>query len=123
MNEQIERIMKSLGCTEAEAKQIIADDKAVDRGERMEFDLSPEQEKLAKKMAGTGTRKTSDTPQRRTYKPNETKSDLIEKLNAFLIENGYQEVVIVNKERQIAFKTADNAYEITLVQKRKQKGA
>jgi hypothetical protein len=38
-----------------------------------------------------------------------------------LIENGYVGVEILNKERQIGFKADGNAYELTLVQKRKPK--
>ena len=56
---QVERIMRNLKCSKEEAEQIIADDKAIDRGERMAFDLSPEAEKQAKKYANTGTRQTA----------------------------------------------------------------
>jgi hypothetical protein len=36
-------------------------------------------------------------------------------------ENACVDVEITNKERQIAFKIGENAYELTLVQKRKPK--
>ena len=42
---QIERIMRGLKCSREEAEQILADDKAIDRGERMSFDLDKEKEK------------------------------------------------------------------------------
>ena len=42
---QKERIMRSLGVSEAEAEEIIAFDKAIDRGERTEYDLDPKKEK------------------------------------------------------------------------------
>ena len=42
---QLERIMRNLKCSKEEAEQILADDKAIDRGERMSFDLSKEDEK------------------------------------------------------------------------------
>ena len=47
---QKERIMRSLGVSAEEAEAIMAEDKAIDRGERMDFDLSPEAEKAAKKQ-------------------------------------------------------------------------
>lgn len=50
-NDRIDSIVDLLGCSIEEAKQIIEDDKKIDKGERVAFDLSPEQEKLAKKYA------------------------------------------------------------------------
>ena len=118
---QIQRIMRSLKCSQEEAVEILMADKAIDRGERMEFDLSPEAEKQAKKFANTGTRQTNGQKTARTRKENPTKATVIAELAQFLVENGYEMVEITNKERQIAFKIGENAYELTLVQKRKPK--
>jgi len=118
---QVERIMRNLKCSREEAEQIVADDKAIDRGERMDFDLSPEAEKQAKKYANTGTRQTNGAKTERKRKENPTKATVIAELAQFLAENGYEMVEITNKERQIAFKVGENAYELTLVQKRKPK--
>lgn len=118
---QIERIMRNLKCSREEAEQILADDKAIDRGERMEFDLSPEAEKQAKKYANTGTRQTNGQKTERKRKENPTKATVIAEIAQFLTENGYDSIEILNKERQIAFKIGENAYELTLVQKRKPK--
>ena len=129
-NAQKKRIMEALHCTEAEAEQIMADDKAIDRGEKKDFELSPEAEKIARKFAHTGTRKTptayklDNTGGKRSRKENPTKSSIIAELAKFLqddSENACENVEITNKERQIAFKIGDNAYELTLVQKRKPK--
>ena len=38
--------MEKLGCSETEALDIIACDKAIDKGEKMDFDLSKEQQKI-----------------------------------------------------------------------------
>lgn len=116
---QVEKLMRLLQCSKEEAEQVIADDKAIDRGERMEFDLSPEAEKEAKKMANTGTRKSTKTT--RTRKENPTKAHAIAEIAQFLTENGYENVNITNAERQIAFKIGENDFELTLVQKRKPK--
>lgn len=116
--------MKSLHCSKEEAEQIIADDKAIDRGERMDFDLSPEAEKQAKKYANTGTRDTKGQKTERKRKENPTKAGIIAEIASFLTEmsaNACENVEITNKERQIAFKIGENAYELTLVQKRKPK--
>ena len=119
---QVEKLMRILNCSEEEAKQVLADDKAIDQGQRMSFDLSAEEEKKAKKYANTGTRKASNTPKVR--KENPTKSGIIAEIATFLTENSdfsIENVEITNKERQIAFKIGENAYELTLVQKRKPK--
>lgn len=118
---QIERIMRNLKCSREEAERILADDKAIDRGERMEFDLTPEEEKQAKKYANTGTRQTNGQKTERKRKENPTKATVIAEIAQFLTEKGYDFVEIPNKERQIAFKIGENTYELTLVQKRKPK--
>lgn len=127
---QLEKIMVNLKCSKEEAEQILADDKAIDRGERMEFDLSPEKEKQAKKLANVGTRKVApnyqldNTGGKRNRKENPTKASIISELAKFLqetSENACVNVEITNKERQIAFSIGENSYELTLVQKRKPK--
>ena len=118
---QIERIMNGLKCSREEAEQILADDKAIDRGERMSFDLDKETEKQAKKWANTGTRQTTSEKTERKRKENPTKASIIAEIANFLTENGYDSVEITNKERQIALKVGENAFELTLVQKRQPK--
>ena len=118
---QKEKLMRILGCTEAEAEDIIASDKAIDKGERVYFDLDPETEKQAKKMINVETHKKSAEKTVRTRKENPTKATVISEISAFLTENGYESVEITNKERQIAFKVGADSFELTLVQKRKPK--
>lgn len=125
---QKEKIMRILDVDEAGAEEILRADKAIDRGERMDFDLDPETEKMAKKMANAGTRKKPtvynfDTSKRQR-KENPTKAGIIAELAKFLTEqseNACENVNITNKERQIAFTVGENSYELTLVQKRKPK--
>lgn len=121
MTEQVARLMKNLGISEEEALQVIADDKAIDRGERMPFDLSKEEEKQAKKYANVGEKTVKTARKAPIRKENATKSQIIAEISAFLSEKGYEMVEITNKERQIAFKVGENDYELTLVQKRKPK--
>ena len=124
---QKEKLMRTLGCTEEEALDIIASDKAIDQGKRVEFDLDPEREKMAKKMANVGTKKPTvykfDTKEKKR-KENPTKAGIIAELAKFLeenSENACENVEITNKERQIAFKIGENDFELTLVQKRAKK--
>ena len=127
---QKERIMRILKCSADEAEAIMADDKIIDRGGRTDFDLPIEEEKKLAKLANAGTKKTKkptaynfDTSTRKR-KENPTKAAIIAEIAKFLTENSEnacENVEITNKERQIAFKIGENAYEFTLVQKRKPK--
>ena len=123
---QVQKLMRILNCTEEEAKQVLADDKAIDQGKRMEFDLDPETEKMAKKFANTHERKKpmvlDNKP--RARKENATKGGIISELHTFLTENSgfsIENCVITNKERQIAFEIGGEKFELTLIQKRKPK--
>jgi hypothetical protein len=87
----------------------------------MPFDLDPETEKQAKKFANVGTRATDGKKTERKRKENPTKATIIAEIARFLTENGYENVEITNKERQIALKSGENSFELTLVQKRKPK--
>jgi hypothetical protein len=118
---QIERIMRNLKCSKAEAEEILAEDKKIDRGERVAFDLDPQAEKAAKKYANTGTRTTKSEKSARKAPENPTKEGVITAIAHFLTENGYNSVEITNKTRQIGFKIGEDAYEITLIAKRKPK--
>ena len=118
---QKEKLMRLLDITEAEAEDIIATDKAIDKGERVYFDLDPETEKQAKKLINVETHKKSTEKTVRTRKENPTKATIISEISAFLTENGYESIEITNKERQIAFKVGADSFELTLVQKRKPK--
>ena len=117
-------LMQKLGCTEAEALQIIEDDKKIDKGEKL-FELTAEQKKVAKQATSTGTKKhTAYKFDKKSRKENPIKQQIIEEIFKFITENadfGAESVEILNKERQIAFKVGENDYELTLVQKRKAK--
>ena len=122
--------MEKLGFSKEEIEDIIKTDAAIDKGEKVYFDLSPEKEKEAKKFAKAGTRKAPTVYKldnengKRSRKENPTKAAIIAEIAKFLAENSEnacENVEITNKERQIAFKIGENSYEFTLVQKRKPK--
>lgn len=130
--------MRKLGYTEEQIQQMLSDDKRIDRGEVFEWDLSPEEHKKAMKYANSdekkkkipektakkgGTAYNFDTTGKK-HKENPTKANIIALLATILTENGdfcAENVQITNKERQIAFTVGENAFELTLVQKRKPK--
>lgn len=117
--------LRKLGLTDEEIAEVLADDKKVDRGEKL-WELTDEQKKVAKAMTVSDT-KTKKAPtvykfeKKTNRKENTTKSAIIAEIANFLNEKGYDLVEITNKERQIAFKVGENDYELTLVQKRKPK--
>ena len=123
---RVSAIMSSLGVTQDEAEEIYEFDKAIDRGERTQYDLDPEKEKEAKKMANVKNHRTTGVYNlnKRERKANPTKANIIAEIAQFLTENSEnacENVKVVNKERQISFSIGDNKYELTLVQKRQPK--
>lgn len=122
METQKDRIMRVLKCTAAEADEILKADQEIDKGKRVDFDLSPEEEKKAKKYINTHERKTDGEKKPRQRKENATKGGIIAELHTFLSENSefsIQNCTITNKERQISFQINEEVFELTLVQKRK----
>jgi hypothetical protein len=115
--------MTLLGCSEDEAKDIIETDKAIDRGERVYFDLDKDKEKEAIKMANVGTRKkpTVYDFSKRERKADTTKEGVIQQIADFLTENGYADVEIVNKSKLITFKIGTDTYKLDLIRQRQPK--
>lgn len=125
MNERIKNFMKTLGLTEQEAHELLADDAKVDKGQKMDFDLTPEQEKEAKKARGTGTKKPANYKfENRKRKENPEKRSIISAI-ARAMNNFHhndegdpseyvEQVEIVNAERQIDFHLSGNHYSLTL---------
>lgn len=125
--ERIARYNK-LDLSEAEKQELLSYDKAVEatKEKLLDFDLSPEKEKISQSFCRTGTRKQPTTykfsPRKR--KSNATKAGIVEELKSFLEENSVfsvENIEITNKERQIAFRIGEDSFELTLVQKRKSK--
>lgn len=119
----IEKHIKLLGCTREEAIDIIETDKIIDKGDRTQYDLSKEEEKLAMKISGVSERKakSADSKRGKVRAENPTKADLINFLYENLKHYNCKSLNITNKERQITFAVDDNDFELTLVQKRKKK--
>lgn len=119
--EQIVRIMNGLKCPYEEALEVYECDKAIDKGEKMDFDLTKEQEKNARKFVKretmSGTKKCT-----RERKVNEPKKAFIEDLVEWLTNSDtYENVEVLNAERQVKFTIGEDTFELTLVQKRRPK--
>ena len=114
MNEQIQKMMKNLGLTEQEARELLADDAKIDKGQKMAFDLTPEQEKNAKKARATGTKKpTAYKFENRKRKENTEKRDILKAIFE-LAEDCWDNAELVNPERQVDFHLNGNNYSITM---------
>ena len=114
MNEQIQKMMKNLGLTEQKARELLVDDAKIDKGQKMAFDLTPEQEKNAKKARATGTKKpTAYKFENRKRKENTEKRDILKAIFE-LAEDCWDNAVLVNPERQVDFHLNGNHYSITL---------
>lgn len=116
MDKQIQEIMNLLGCTEEQAKQVIADDKDIDQGKKKDFDLTPEQQKVAKHRGKREPKIYTHT--KRERKENITKSGIIKEIFDFLSEKDYENLTITKKEREIDFNYQGNSFTITLIQHR-----
>lgn len=120
-NNRVEFLMEKLQCTQAEAEQIILDDKAIDRGEKMYYDLPPEKAKNVKKYTHVGTRSQSskNVANSSKRKENPIKTAIISELSDFMTQKGYENIQILNETRQFSFQINGKTYEITLVEKKK----
>ena len=123
--EAIAKLMKKLDISRDEAIEVLRDDEDIEHGKEKSFDLTPEQEKQAKKYANVREhkRKTPATYQwnTRERKADTTKEGVIEQISQFLTENGYENVEILNKSKLISFKIGEDTYELDLKRKRKPK--
>ena len=119
----VDELVDKLGCSIAEAEQILIDDKKIDRGQAVDFGLTKEQEKAALKSANVKTHKkpTVYKLDKRERKADTTKEGVIQAVFDFLVENGYADCEILNKSKLISFKIADDTYELDLKRKRKPK--
>ena len=116
---QVEKMMRLLECTKEEDEQVIADDKAIDKGEKL-FELSPELEKGAKKARQADRKPTIynfDTKEKKKKADND-KARLIEILVESLEQIGISPTV-TNAEREMELTFNDRKFKIVLSAPRK----
>lgn len=116
---------RKLGMSEEEIREMLDEDKRIDRGEVMDWDLSEEEHKKAMKYANSDEKKrkkpaeTDNTGKKR--KENPTKEGIISKIFAFLCgldEFSVENVEVLNKERKILFRIDEDWYSFTLTKHR-----
>ncbi len=115
---QIELLMKCLDITEDEAIQVLNDDKAIDKGEKL-FEQTPEQKANSKKYTKVGI-KTNKKPDNMTDKPkkvDKNKLDTFDLFVNFAKENGTVEIVKENAEFTVLIN--EQKYRIKLTKARK----
>lgn len=116
---QLSRIKAGLKCSDAEAAEILAYDKAIDHGEKTPHDLTPAQNKVAQSYARTGTRKpTVYKFTTRERKPNEPKREIIQVLVDALTPI-CDNMEVTNAERQLDFDFHGVKYRVVLSAPRK----
>ena len=115
MKEQIAHLMNALNISEEEAKQMIADDNAIDHGADL-FPLTAEQEKASKQARATGTRKTEYQFSKRERKPDADKRKLIAVLHKALAfaDLEIDDTFVTNPERQLDFTYNGRKFRIIL---------
>ena len=115
---QVELLMKCLDITEQEAIQVLNDDKAIDKGEKL-FEQTPEQKANSKKYTKVGikTNKKPDNMTDKTKKVDKNKLDTFDLFVNFAKENGTVEIVKENAEFTVIIN--EQKYRIKLTKARK----
>lgn len=80
----VEKLMKNLGISREEALQVLADDKAIDKGEKL-FELSAEQ-KQAVKQATRADSKPRQTQTKREPKVDKDKAEIMQVIDDALCD-------------------------------------
>ena len=113
MSKQIEALRK-LGLTDAEIEQVLADDKRIDKGEKL-FELSAEQEKASKQARQADRKPTvyklDNTAGKRSKKADTDKQEIMRKLLDCFDEYAPQ---VINAEREFTFTYNGKKFKIVL---------
>ena len=108
MDKQLEALMR-LGLTAQEAKQVLEDDKRIDRGEKL-FELTEEQKQAERKAKNVDV-KTVYNFQKRERKADNDKREILGLLLDRLDEYNPQ---VVNPEREFLFTYNGKKYKVVL---------
>ena len=116
---RVDKLVEEHDFSIAEAVDIVKADREIDKGKRVDFDLSPEEEKAAKKYANSTEKKKTV----RKRAEDAVKRSFIAEIAQFLGENynTLSNLEVVNPERVVSFEFDGEKYEIILQKKRKPK--
>ena len=115
MSKQIEA-MRKLGMTEDEIKQVLADDKRIDKGEKL-FELTAEQEKASKEARQADRKPTvyklDNTAGKRSKKEDADKATLMNALFTAILPmcDTYE---VANSEREFSFTYHGRKFKVVL---------
>ena len=115
LEEKIQKLMKSLNISREEAIELMEEDRAIDRGEKL-YELPKELQAGAKK-ARQADRKKTET--KREKKPKPEKEEICSAMMDGLRELGVGEFEILNAEREFIFHKDGVKYMVTLACPRK----
>lgn len=122
-DKQAVQIMKALGCSYEEACQIIKDDEAIEKGEKL-FEQTAEQKKATKQMASAGGGKHKEKT-KRERKVDEDKQTIIgvihDGLERDLVDWGLITNLITKNESELILTYNENEYTVKLIKHRKSK--
>ena len=110
--DKVQEIMELLGCDEQTAKQVVADDQAIDKGEKL-FEQTAEQKANSKKYR-QGDRKKPIVLTKRERKADLDKRKLVEMLAASVNLVADNEPTVTNVERQIDFEFNGRKFRVVL---------
>ena len=110
----IQKLMEVLDLTEDEAKQLIADDEAIDKGEKL-FELNADQKQVEKQMR-QADRKVVDAYGKTTKRERKADND-----KAFLLNELFKAILpicetyeIANGEREFSFTYNEKKFKVVL---------
>ena len=114
MDEKVQKLMKILGITEAEALEVIATDKEIDRGAKL-FELPDELKAGAKKARQADRKPTNYNFTKRERKTYNEKAFLVSSM-VELLENVADggTVDVANAEREFTFFYKSRKYKVVL---------
>jgi hypothetical protein len=111
--DRVQELMELLGCDEQTAKQVIADDEKIDKGEKL-FEQTAEQKAISKKYRQGDRKPTVYKLDKRERKADVDKRHLIALLAATVNEITEVEPTVTNIERQIDFEFRGRKFRIVL---------
>lgn len=121
MTEEIKKLMQLLDISYEEALELAEDDKKIDKGEKMDFDLTPEQEKNVKQIKNGMARCVDAYGKKRDreVKEDPEKKFLIAEIDSLLARVKCENIVVTNPQREINFEYAGRRFKIVLSAPRK----
>ena len=118
--DRIKAVMIAANCSYEDAVQVIEDDEAIDKGERLDWEPTIEEEKEMRKATRLKVdRKPSGERKPREREADNVKREIVAKVAEAMGQ--YENVEIANVEREVTFVIDGAEYSLTLTKHRKSK--